>query len=316
MKIENKIVRFVMMVGIPASGKSTKAKLLSEKMDAVWLSSDNLREELFGDVKCQDRNKELFEEMNRRAIELLNSGRSVVYDATNLNSKKRKALLSQIPKGVYKYCIYMVTAPQQAVVRDTNRDRVVGSKTIDRMYKTAQIPMYHEGFDLIMHYPLHHRLDNKKEFIMPNTYEEYVDFLNENSCGECVDLAQDTPYHTLSVSRHMYYAYEEIKDSVDEDLKIALLLHDIGKPYCKVFNGKYASFRGHDDVSAQMAIRILRKYNLSEDRIIKIATLIQLHMRMHNKEWGSVKRDKFRQEIGEEMWNYLVIMNNCDTMAK
>lgn len=44
--------------------------------------------------------------------------------------------------------------------------------------------------------------------------------------------------------------------------------------------------------------------------------LIQLHMRMHNKEWGSVKRDKFRQEIGEEMWNSLIIMNNCDTMAK
>lgn len=307
---------FIMMVGIPASGKSTKAQSLACGIDAIILSSDKLREELFGDVNCQDRNTELFQEMNRRALELLKTGRSVIYDATNLSSKRRKALLTQIPKGVNKFCLYIGSTPHQSEIRDASRDREVGFDVIGKMYKRVQIPMYHEGFDSIILYPLHYKYDNKKEFVMPNTYEEYVDFLISNGCGDCVDLAQDTPYHTLSVSRHMYYAYDRIKDSDNEDVKIALLLHDIGKPYCKEFNGKYASFRGHECVSAQMAIEILKKYNMYERRIVRIATLIQLHMMMHQKEWGSKKREKFRQEIGESMWEDLILMNHCDKSAK
>ena len=316
MGVGDESVRFIMMVGIPASGKSTKAQDLAKKTGALIISSDDLRHELFEDVNCQDRNTELFQEMNRRTIKFLKMGESVIYDATNLSSKRRKALLTQIPKGVFKCCIYMVATPYQAEIRDIDRDRVVGSDVIDKMYKRAQVPMYHEGWDSIILYPLHHRFDNKKEFVMPDTYEEYRHFLIENDCRGCVDLAQDTPYHTLSVSRHMYYAYDKIKDSDNEDVKIACLLHDIGKWYCKEFNGKYASFKCHECVSAQMAIRVLKEFDLSEKRIIRIATLIQLHMMMHNKEWGSKSRERFKNEVGVDMWNDLMTLNNCDSTAK
>ena len=51
-----------MLVGLPASGKSKWAKEnINEK--TIWLSSDNLREELFRNINCQDKNNELFEEM-------------------------------------------------------------------------------------------------------------------------------------------------------------------------------------------------------------------------------------------------------------
>lgn len=311
-------VRFIMMVGIPASGKSTKARDLARKTGALIISSDDLRHELFEDMNCQDRNTELFQEMNMRTIKFLKMGESVIYDATNLSSKRRKALLTQIPKGVFKCCIYMGATPYESLDRDANRDRTVGFDVIDKMYKRTQVPMYKENWDSIILYPLHHRFDNKKEFIMPEIYEDYKVFLIENGCKECIDLAQDTPYHTLSVSRHMYYAYEKAKeiDASNEDVMIALLLHDIGKPYCKEFNGKYAHFRGHDCVSAQMAIDILKNYNLHEKRIIRIATLVQLHMLMHNKEWSENKRNRFKKEIGEPMWKDLELMNHCDSLAK
>ena len=309
-------VNFVMLVGIPASGKTTVANRLVKSDGFLKVSSDDLREDLFGDVNCQDRNVELFQEAHKRIINLLKEGKSVVFDATNLNSKKRKALISQLPKGVLKTCIFCSVSIDESIERDSKRDRVVGKGVISRMYRRAQIPMYKENWDSIILYSPNYRYDNKKDLIMPNTYEEYKHFLTENNCCDCVDLPQDTPYHTLSVSRHMYYAYDNIKDTDREDVKIALLLHDIGKGYTKEYNGKYASFRGHESVSAQMAIEVLKNFSISEKRIIRIATLIQLHMMMHNKEWGSKNREKFKKEVGESMWEDLIILNNCDTMAK
>lgn len=312
------MAKFTMLVGLPASGKSTLAeKLKNDRENSVVLSSDALREEMFGDVNCQDRNAELFEEMNRRVKVFLNAGRDVIYDATNTNSKRRMGILSQLSRDTYKECIYMNERVMSCQFRDSERDRKVGWEVIGNMYRSLQIPMYHEGWDSIEIYPVYTPVGGKKEFpLLPKTYYEYEFLLVQIGCKKCIDLAQDTPYHTLSVSRHMFYAYDKIKDTDNEDVKIALLMHDIGKSYCKQFNGRYASFKGHDCVSAQMAVDILDRFGFETERIFKIATLIQLHMRMHNKEWGSKSRDKFKKQVGEHMWDDLVLVNNCDSSAK
>ena len=50
----------IVMVGIPASGKSYKAKELSELYNANIYSSDTYRKELLGDENCQDNNELVF----------------------------------------------------------------------------------------------------------------------------------------------------------------------------------------------------------------------------------------------------------------
>ena len=52
-------VYFLMLVGLPCSGKSTISKKLAEKYNATIFSSDALREEMFGDVNDQTHNQEL-----------------------------------------------------------------------------------------------------------------------------------------------------------------------------------------------------------------------------------------------------------------
>lgn len=52
-----------MLVGLPASGKSTYAKKLSKKENAIILSSDELRKELFGNINNQNHNAEVFKEL-------------------------------------------------------------------------------------------------------------------------------------------------------------------------------------------------------------------------------------------------------------
>jgi hypothetical protein len=71
---------FTMLVGIPGVGKSTYAKELTKSSSAVWLSSDYIREKLFGDAACQDNHNLVFDQMHDDAISLLNRGFDVIYD--------------------------------------------------------------------------------------------------------------------------------------------------------------------------------------------------------------------------------------------
>lgn len=91
--MNNRIPTFVMMVGLPASGKSTYAKELAEEMKAVICSSDAIRKELYDDENSQNNNEEVFKLLHSRIKECLREGKNVIYDATNINSKRRRAFL-------------------------------------------------------------------------------------------------------------------------------------------------------------------------------------------------------------------------------
>lgn len=59
------MIKFYMMIGLPASGKSTIAKEIAKSEDAVIVSSDEIRRE-FGDVNDQSQNVKVFEEVEKR----------------------------------------------------------------------------------------------------------------------------------------------------------------------------------------------------------------------------------------------------------
>ena len=62
----------IFLVGVPGSGKSTYAKkILEAKPDAVWVSSDAIREELWGDANDQQQPSSVFGEMFKRAVAAL-----------------------------------------------------------------------------------------------------------------------------------------------------------------------------------------------------------------------------------------------------
>ena len=73
--------KLILLVGLVASGKSFYAKQLSEQYNAIIYSSDELREELFGDVNECNRNEELFKELKLRVKNSLLKGDNVIWDS-------------------------------------------------------------------------------------------------------------------------------------------------------------------------------------------------------------------------------------------
>lgn len=141
------------MVGIPASGKSTIAQKLVREENAVWLSSDKIREELYGDESIQGNGNEVFSLMEDRVRENLEAGNTVVYDATCVFAKIRTDLLERL-NGTYDkaYCHYFDVPLEEAIKRNSQRDRKVPEKVIQRMYNNLQCPTEQEGFDRIYIY--------------------------------------------------------------------------------------------------------------------------------------------------------------------
>jgi len=86
---------FIMLIGLPASGKSTYARSKASD-NVIVLSSDEIREQLSNGEYNKKINRQVFSTMNNLTIKYLNENKDVIYDATNLNNKDRKGILNRI----------------------------------------------------------------------------------------------------------------------------------------------------------------------------------------------------------------------------
>lgn len=326
-----------MMIGLVGSGKSTVAREMSEDVENVkYISSDELRTEMFGDVNNQDKNAEVFEEMRKRTLKYLSDGFDVVYDATNLSMKRRKHLLSYIKKDIKKIALYMSTPYDICVKQDLNRKRIVGENVISNMYKSLQTPIYSEGWDNIVHLyhdsvemdelPVQFTESIRVSAMTGNDEYELMNFLAEffDEFKNIHELAQDSKYHAFSVSRHIYHVYKDIlsrefETQRDKEIMVwTALLHDIGKYHCKKFTNfkgektKYANFIGHENVGAQLAINFMKKMNFSDAYIYEISTLIQFHMYLLNEKSS---KKKLIDRVGQRTYDLLEILRDADTKS-
>lgn len=141
--------RFVMMVGLAGSGKSTVAKRLATENGAHIISSDSIRKELYGDETIQGDSKLVFQLMDERCLATLAQGTSVIYDATNVSVRFREQILEKIPPEVEKECVWVKTSVDVALERNLKRDRQVPEWVIIRQASRLQPPTWEEGWNQI-----------------------------------------------------------------------------------------------------------------------------------------------------------------------
>lgn len=147
----------IMMVGLPGSGKTTKAYKLNCDYVCQVISSDEIRKEITGSEDNQECNEEVFKVLHQRVKDglLYNKSRVVIYDACNISYKKRMAFLNELNKIDCRKVCYFVHTPFEICLennrkRAENGGRFVPEYAIERMYKNIYIPQYYEGWDGIV----------------------------------------------------------------------------------------------------------------------------------------------------------------------
>ena len=150
----NKNLKLIMMVGIPASGKTTEAmKLLGkpENKGMVRISLDDMRVLLTG--------KEYFfpaEGFIRASAEfmgryLLSQGVSVLVDATSLHKSLRKTWIGLARQcNAQAHCYVVDGDIDECLIRNRKRARYVPDDVIVKMSHDMEWPDADEGFDSIM----------------------------------------------------------------------------------------------------------------------------------------------------------------------
>lgn len=318
-------MKLIMMIGIPGSGKSFKAKEVAKKENAIIVSSDEIRKELFGDENIQKEPRRVFDTLYKRVGELLKQKNNVIIDATNIKRKFRILALARF-KNVEKEYYYIDTPLEVCIERDFSRDRQAGEFVINKCFKQLDFPLYGEGFNKIN--IIHTKKDysiTKKEFVelitkFPSYDELYNKLKSVNIFANIYKFDQETLYHKYLLCEHIYNVFNYINEYYSgEDkllLQISALLHDVGKPICKKFKEEkgYYTYYGHDLTSSQIACHFLKEFGFDDEFILKVVFIIQMHMYINFG--GPNAQSTIYHLIGEDLLSKLYILREADASAK
>lgn len=136
------------LIGIPGSGKSTWANENAGIRNAIIVSSDEIRRELYGDPSIQGNKTQVFEALHKKVKSLLESGHNVIFDATNIYRRRRCETL-RMYRNYENIAVYFCTPFDECVRRNAGRDRVVPDEVITRMNEQMEPPELREGFKMI-----------------------------------------------------------------------------------------------------------------------------------------------------------------------
>jgi poly(A) polymerase len=105
----------------------------------------------------------------------------------------------------------------------------------------------------------------------------------------------------------------------DVTLRIAALLHDIGKPVTKKFEpGGVVTFHHHDVVGAKMAKKRLKQLRFDNHTVDSVYRLIELHLRFFgyaDQGWSDSAVRRYVRDAGEEL-ERLHILTRADVTTR
>lgn len=231
--------KLYLLVGYPGSGKSTILKNLIKKDTDLILSSDDLREELFG-FRDQTRNRELFIELYKRAEDHKDIG-DVYIDSTALTRKDRLRAVERLKKYFDLNVICVLRPVDELIV--TNEMRKQTKEFIpDDIFKAIlgrfQMPTYDEGFDKIY-------------FIVNSFRKDMKDIIFDYN--SIVDIPHDNPHHPETIKEHINLLIKHCIDTYKADiLRDLAYYHDLGKFFVKQYNPDkgFSQTIGHAALSA------------------------------------------------------------------
>lgn len=126
----------------------------------------------------------------------------------------------------------------------------------------------------------------------------------------CRDVEQKG-MHVFDVLDHLYASVDAAPP--ETALRLAALLHDVGKPESKVEqDGGEISFHRHEEISARMAAAILTRLKLPNALIDEVIHLVRHHMFAYEEGWSDAAVRRFLARVGEDKVEALFALRLAD----
>ncbi len=129
---------------------------------------------------------------------------------------------------------------------------------------------------------------------------------------------KDVYEHSLTVLEQAIELEHRLDAAPDLVIRLAALLHDIGKPKTRRFvEGGTVTFHHHDVVGAKLARKRMKALRYSNDTIDQVASLIELHLRFHgygSGEWTDSAVRRYVRDAGDQLERlHILTRADCTT---
>jgi len=126
---------------------------------------------------------------------------------------------------------------------------------------------------------------------------------------------EQNKWHSLDVWKHAMACMDACAG--DPVLRIAALLHDVGKPKSREFSEKTQdyTFYDHDKIGAEIALPIVTRLKFSNDERDRIVALVRHHL-FHYDAWSDQAVRRWIKRVGTERVADLYLLNEADLRGK
>jgi putative nucleotidyltransferase with HDIG domain len=119
-------------------------------------------------------------------------------------------------------------------------------------------------------------------------------------------FSQATPYHAYDLFTHSLKTVANTPALLT--LRLAALLHDIGKVDTRSYRQGRAVYYGHDRVSARIAKSILERLRFSRHVTREVVFLVRNHMVNYSSRWSDKAVRRFAHRMGTRLEPVLALM--------
>jgi len=166
--------------------------------------------------------------------------------------------------------------------------------------------------------------------------DEFIKIIESPLAGEGVELLRtlgllqyiipelEQGVNVPQNKHHIYKVYEHnllslkyaVKENYSTHVRLAALLHDVGKPKTKRGTGENATFYGHEVVGARMTNQILKRLKFPNKDVEKITKLVRWHLFYYNvDEVGESSVRRLLRKAGKEDIEELLQVRYCDRIG-